>query len=144
MKTGLVAAAVAALLLLGSLAYWNTRPPPGSAPEIQAREDPPVLESARVALEAAEPVSELEIEPGARSEAPVPPAPEPKLEADMADRSGTPRAEVFAKKYAGVSAADRAAAAEFLQLRLERDFLTPEGKVELGHELEWLATHPAP
>jgi len=143
MKTGLVAAVAAALLLLVSLAYWNTRPAPGSAPGIQAKENPAV-ELAPVDLEAAEPVQTLELEPITRSEAEVPPAPEPVLEADMADRAGAAWAEVLARKYAGVSAADRAAAAEFLELRLERDFLTAEAKVDLGRELEWLKTHEAP
>lgn len=144
MKTGLVAAAAAALLLLGILAYWNTQPPESSAPELRAREDPPVPVSKPVELEAAEPERTLESLGVTRYDAEVPPPPEPLLQADMADRSGARRDEVLAKKYAGVSAADRAAAAEFLQLRLERDFLSVEAKADLGREIEWLAANKAP
>lgn len=144
MKSVLVVASAAAMLLLGSLAYWNTRPARTSAPEIYAQENPRVLESAPVDLEAAEPMRSLESPPITRSEAEIPPAVEPRLEADMANRSGARENEALAKKYAGVSAADRSAAMEAIRLRLGRDLLDAAEIVSLGNELEWLRAHEKP
>jgi hypothetical protein len=137
MKTLLVVLLAAAALLVGFLAYWNTRPDPGSAPEIHAQESPPVPARSPADLESAEPVRSLESSPSTRSEAEVAPALEPRLESDMADRS-------FAKKYAGVSAADRAAAREAILTRVASNVLTAEELVAAGRELDWLAAHENP
>jgi hypothetical protein len=106
MKTGLVAACAAALLLLGLLAYWNTQPARSSAPEIRAREDALVLDSRPLDLEAAEETPKSEPAPTPRAEVELPPAPEPGLADDMADQIA------FAKMYAGVDASGRSAARE--------------------------------
>lgn len=175
MKTGLISAIAVAVLLLGSLIYWKTRPPEGATPGFHDQTSPSAPGSS-VELSAGpsgpdgSAASPNDPETARSAAAPVQIAP-PVLDDDLASSSEIPAdeitpivptsidevqrvgAEVFEKRYEGVSADDRRAAQESLRVLLyssqegelgKGQGLTDEQILDFKREIEWLTLHESP